>query len=62
VLLDAVADLAITDASDPVGPWDARLVAVLTSIRAAALRHPGIAGRPRYQRPVWPLAGPAPRR
>ncbi|GEC06718.1 hypothetical protein SSP24_43730 [Streptomyces spinoverrucosus] len=55
-LLDAVADLALADAPDPRPdqPWDARLVAVLTSIRSAALRHPGIAahvaGRPPLQR------------
>jgi AcrR family transcriptional regulator len=55
-LLDAVADLALADAPDPRQgePWDARLVAVLTSIRSAALRHPGIAahiaGRPPMQR------------
>lgn len=55
-LLDAVADLALTDAPDPDPhqPWETRLAAVLTSIRAAALRHPGvaahIAGRPPLQR------------
>ncbi|WP_158554006.1 TetR/AcrR family transcriptional regulator [Micromonospora deserti] len=55
-LLDAVADLALADARDPDPgeSWEARLVAVLTSIRSAALRHPGIAahiaGRPPLQR------------
>lgn len=55
-LLDAVADLALTDAPnpDPNQPWEARLVAVLTAIRTAAVRHPGIAahiaGRPPLQR------------
>lgn len=55
-LLDAVADLALTDAPDPdpSQPWEARLVAVLTAIRTAAMRHPGIAahiaGRPPLQR------------
>jgi AcrR family transcriptional regulator len=44
-LLDAVADLALTDVTDP-GPevsWDQRLRTILGTVRAAALRHPGIA-------------------
>lgn len=55
-LLDAVADLALTDVPDPDprASWDVRLVSVLTSIRVAALQHPGItshiAGRPPLQR------------
>ena len=54
-LLDAVADLALADVPNPNQnePWEARLVAVLTSIRSTALRHPGIAahiaGRPPLQ-------------
>jgi AcrR family transcriptional regulator len=44
-LLDAVADLALADAADPDpnAAWDLRLHDVLTAIRAAAVRHPGIA-------------------
>ncbi|WP_326552635.1 TetR/AcrR family transcriptional regulator [Micromonospora sp. NBC_01813] len=55
-LLDAVADLALADVPDPQPrqPWEARVLAVLTGIRAAALRHRGIAGhvaaRPPLQR------------
>lgn len=62
-LLDAVADLALADAPDPRPdqPWDERLVAVLTSIRSTALRHPGIAahlaGRPPLDRHGRRLAG-----
>ncbi|MFS8101469.1 TetR/AcrR family transcriptional regulator C-terminal domain-containing protein [Lentzea alba] len=43
-LLDAVADAALADARDPGPgtPWAERLRAVMTEIRAAALRHPGI--------------------
>jgi AcrR family transcriptional regulator len=44
-LLDAVADLALADVDDP-GPdsgWDTRVAAILTEVRATALRHPGIA-------------------
>jgi AcrR family transcriptional regulator len=45
-LLDAVADLAMADVPDPTpsAPWDERLRALVTAIRDAALRHPGIAG------------------
>ncbi|MBB5801027.1 AcrR family transcriptional regulator [Saccharothrix ecbatanensis] len=44
-LLDAVADLAMADVRDPDpgANWDHRLHALVTGIRAAALRHPGIA-------------------
>ncbi|GIJ68796.1 hypothetical protein Voc01_037130 [Virgisporangium ochraceum] len=44
-LLDAVADLALADVDDP-GPdsgWSPRIATILTGVRAAALRHPGIA-------------------
>ncbi|GAA3386601.1 TetR/AcrR family transcriptional regulator [Cryptosporangium minutisporangium] len=44
-LLDAVADQALADVVEPDAdaPWDVRLREVLDGIRAAALRHPGIA-------------------
>ena len=44
-LLDAVADLAMADvpAPDPGASWDQRLHTLVTGIRDAALRHPGIA-------------------
>jgi len=44
-LLDAVADLALADVPDPdpKADWADRLRALVTDIRAAALRHPGIA-------------------
>src|SRR5882757_953692 len=44
-LLDAVADLALADVPDPdpKADWAERLRALVTDIRAAALRHPGIA-------------------
>jgi AcrR family transcriptional regulator len=44
-LLDAVADLAITDVTDPGPslPWDQRLRTILGAVRATALRHQGIA-------------------
>lgn len=44
-LLDAVADLALADVTDPGpdSPWDRRLDDILSSVRAEALRHPGIA-------------------
>jgi AcrR family transcriptional regulator len=44
-LLDAVADLAMADvpAPDPSADWDHRLHTLVTGIRDAALRHPGIA-------------------
>ncbi|MEU4559299.1 TetR family transcriptional regulator [Actinoplanes sp. NPDC023936] len=44
-LLDAVADLALAGVAAP-GPdlrWDQRLSELLTEVRGAALRHPGIA-------------------
>ena len=44
-LLDAVADRALADVVLPSdGEWDVRLTGIFTAIRAAALRHPGIAG------------------
>ncbi|MFD1365150.1 TetR/AcrR family transcriptional regulator [Actinoplanes sichuanensis] len=54
-LLDAVADLAlagvVTDQSAGAGPgegsgfgWEGRLTTLLSDVREAALRHPGIAG------------------
>ena len=55
-LLDAVADRALADVAVPPDdqPWDTRLTALLTDIRAAALAHPGIAahlaGRPPLDR------------
>lgn len=44
-LLDAVADLALADLPDPgaTSGWRTRIAAILTGVRAAALRHPGIA-------------------
>jgi AcrR family transcriptional regulator len=44
-LLDAVADLALADVDDPgPGPgWSSRIATILTGVREAALRHPGIA-------------------
>ncbi|MEV6306147.1 TetR/AcrR family transcriptional regulator C-terminal domain-containing protein [Actinoplanes sp. NPDC051861] len=44
-LLDAVADLALAEvaAPDPAAGWDSRVREILTSARAEALRHPGIA-------------------
>lgn len=44
-LLDAVADLAMAHVPDPdpAANWDQRLRALITGIRGAALRHPGIA-------------------
>jgi AcrR family transcriptional regulator len=45
-LLDAVADLAMADVPepDPTAEWGERLRALVTAVRDAALRHPGIAG------------------
>ncbi|WP_051425765.1 TetR/AcrR family transcriptional regulator C-terminal domain-containing protein [Jiangella gansuensis] len=44
-MLDAVADLALADVPvpDPATAWDDRLRRVADDVRAAALRHPGIA-------------------
>jgi AcrR family transcriptional regulator len=44
-LLDAVADLAMAEIPGPApkADWDERLRTLVTGIRAAALRHPGIA-------------------
>jgi AcrR family transcriptional regulator len=43
-LLDAVADLALSEVEDPdpVLPWDERVAATATAVREAAVRHPGI--------------------
>ncbi|MBM2618065.1 TetR/AcrR family transcriptional regulator C-terminal domain-containing protein [Actinoplanes sp. LDG1-06] len=45
-LLDAVADQIVDEVPPPAEgePWDERIRAVLTGMRAVALRHPGIAG------------------
>ncbi|WP_162907248.1 TetR/AcrR family transcriptional regulator [Allorhizocola rhizosphaerae] len=55
-LLDAVADLALADAADPdpAGSWEGRLRAVVTAIRSAALRHPGIAAQIAARPPLGP--------
>ena len=55
-LLDAVADLAIAGVADPdpAAPWDRRIHAVLTGVRAAAPRHPGIAGHVAARPPLGP--------
>ncbi|MEV4277223.1 TetR/AcrR family transcriptional regulator [Actinoplanes xinjiangensis] len=55
-LLDAVADLALTDVTDPGPglPWDQRLSAILGAVRAAALRHPGIAAHIAARPPLGP--------
>lgn len=55
-LLDAVADLAVADVAvpDPARPWADQLHAVLTAIRAGALRHPGIAGHIASRPPLGP--------
>ncbi|MEU4428512.1 TetR/AcrR family transcriptional regulator C-terminal domain-containing protein [Actinoplanes sp. NPDC024001] len=44
-LLDAVADLALADVAAPerAAGWDERVRGILLAVRAAALRHPGIA-------------------
>ncbi|WP_157083984.1 TetR/AcrR family transcriptional regulator [Millisia brevis] len=43
-LLDAVADLVLAevDLPDPAARWDRRVAVLLTRMRAAAVRHPGI--------------------
>lgn len=43
-LLDAVADLALSEVEDPdpALPWDERVAATATAVRDAAVRHPGI--------------------
>jgi AcrR family transcriptional regulator len=43
-LLDAVADLALSEVEDPdpALPWDERVAATATAVREAAVRHPGI--------------------
>ncbi|XVV13112.1 TetR/AcrR family transcriptional regulator [Actinoplanes sp. CA-131856] len=55
-LLDAVADLAVDEVAAPAGsePWDQRIRAVLTGVRSAALRHPGIAGHIASRPPLGP--------
>lgn len=55
-LLDAVADLALATVADP-GPeasWDQRLSLILGSVRAEALRHPGIAAHVAARPPLGP--------
>ncbi|MEU0103443.1 helix-turn-helix domain-containing protein [Streptomyces sp. NPDC006267] len=43
-LLDAVADLALSEVQDPDAelPWDQRIAATAAAFRAAAVQHPGI--------------------
>lgn len=43
-LLDAVADLALSEVEDPDAalPWDQRIAATAAALRSAAVRHPGI--------------------
>jgi AcrR family transcriptional regulator len=43
-LLDAVADLALSEVEDPdpALPWDERVAVTATAVREAAVRHPGI--------------------
>ncbi|GAB4083545.1 hypothetical protein GCM10028784_01750 [Myceligenerans cantabricum] len=58
-LLDAVADAALADARDP-GPatsWAERLRAITVAIRAAALRHPGIAAHVAARPPLGENGG-----
>lgn len=59
-LLDAVADRALADVVLPAAdrPWDARLTGILTAVRAAALRHPGIAGHIASRPPLGEHAQP----
>lgn len=55
-LLDAVADLALADVPVP-GPstgWDERVRGILTSVREAALRHPGVAAHIASRPPLGP--------
>jgi AcrR family transcriptional regulator len=55
-LLDAVADLVLAEVTDP-GPamgWADRIHAVLTAVRQAALRHPGIAEHVASRPPLGP--------
>jgi AcrR family transcriptional regulator len=58
-LLDAVADAALADASDPGPdtPWADRLYAIMSAIRAAALRHPGIAAHVAARPPLGENGG-----
>ncbi|MEV4658849.1 helix-turn-helix domain-containing protein [Micromonospora sp. NPDC049301] len=42
-LLDSVADLALADVTVPPGAWDERVRGILSAVREAAFRHPGIA-------------------
>ncbi|MFF5080621.1 TetR/AcrR family transcriptional regulator C-terminal domain-containing protein [Actinoplanes sp. NPDC000266] len=51
-----MADLAVEEVEAPAGsePWDQRIRAVLTDVRAAALRHPGIAGHIASRPPLGP--------
>ncbi|MEV4344330.1 TetR/AcrR family transcriptional regulator C-terminal domain-containing protein [Actinoplanes sp. NPDC049596] len=55
-LLDAVADLAVEEVETPAPrePWEGRIRAVLTGVREAALRHPGIAGHVASRPPLGP--------
>jgi AcrR family transcriptional regulator len=59
-LLDAVADRALADVVLPAAdrPWDVRLTGILTALRAAALRHPGIAGHIASRPPLGEHAQP----
>lgn len=59
-LLDSVADRALAGLPmpDPAESWDARLTAICTAIRVAALRHPGIAGHLAGRPPLGANAQP----
>lgn len=53
-LLDAVADLVLAEVADPDPgePWERQVTTTAHAIRAAALRHPGIAGHIASRPPV----------
>ncbi|MBG0565182.1 TetR/AcrR family transcriptional regulator [Actinoplanes aureus] len=55
-LLDAVADLALAGVTvpPPSVSWDDRVREILTSVRAEALRHPGIAAHVSARPPLGP--------
>ncbi|SNY70650.1 TetR/AcrR family transcriptional regulator [Paractinoplanes atraurantiacus] len=55
-LLDAVADSAVEEVAVPAEsePWDQRIRAVLTGVREAALRHPGVAEHIASRPPLGP--------
>ncbi|GID30175.1 TetR/AcrR family transcriptional regulator [Paractinoplanes brasiliensis] len=55
-LLDAVADLVAEEVPVPDGrePWDRRIETLLSGMRSAALRHPGIAGHIASRPPLGP--------